>query len=120
MAEAMYESLFPHADRFFCWLVAMSLEPPVSQSLGLFALTLDRYDLAIAHLEEALARSEAINLRSGLARLHYQLALALTRRGASGDHSRAERLRHQGRALALSLEQTDLLNQMEREQAEAG
>lgn len=90
-------------------LASMAIYPPYSQQLGLTALTLGRTDEAVQHLGDALARTERAGLPAHLARLRYQLAGALQRRGQLGDRRRASGLLAQARGLALALGQRDLI-----------
>lgn len=91
----------------------MSLNPPFTQPLGLLAMALQRWPEAVEHLDNALARSEAIELRALMVRLRYQLAQALLGRGAPGDRERAHQLLGQSRDLAMDLGQSGLLPAIE-------
>jgi tetratricopeptide (TPR) repeat protein len=82
---------------------------PYARQLGLLAETLGRPDDAIAHLEDAEARTARAGLRAHLARLRYELARTLCARGARGDRQRALELLSQARALATELGQPGLL-----------
>jgi class 3 adenylate cyclase len=61
----------------------------VDRYLGLLALTLDRPDDAIAHLEAAQAIHERMRAKPWFARTKYDLGRALLARGGPGDATRA-------------------------------
>jgi hypothetical protein len=110
IAHELYDCLLPHAERIYTWgLTGMFVAPPYTQPLGLLAMTVGRFDDAVQHLEDALLRSEAIGLRSHLARLRYQCALALLGRDIGGDEKRARTLLCSARDLATELGQAGLL-----------
>src|SRR5262249_40495975 len=58
LAERLYTALLPCAARF-TWLGPLNacLEPPFARALGVLAETLGRRDDAVAHLEDAEART---------------------------------------------------------------
>lgn len=113
LAADLYPVLLPNAQYFRCDVNCMLVDPPVSQPLGLLAMTMGRMDDAVCHLEDALARSEASGLVSCLARLRYHLAQALRHRGAAGDVARAASLLAAAHALATGLNQRALLPLLE-------
>lgn len=109
-AKALYEQLLPLAASFWPILVPVSLAffPPHTQALGLLAMTLGRWDQAVEHLHDALARSESMGLASHLARLRYEYAMALAGRDRAGDRDRSLALLGQARVLAGELGQVGL------------
>ena len=65
----MYERLLPVADQYaMLGMTQMQWEGPVARVLGLLAGRLGRWDEAVAHLEDALARLRRLDARPLLAR----------------------------------------------------
>ena len=110
LAAQLYERLWPLRASFWPvhYPVSMAFFPPYSQPLALLAMTLNKWTEAVELLQHALARSEAIGLRSHLARLRYEYALALLGRGEAGDGTAARRVLLQARELARELGQVGL------------
>lgn len=109
LAAELYPVLLPNAEYFRCDVNCIVVDSPVSQPLGVLAMTMGRMDEAVCHLEDALLRSEASGMVSCLARLRYYLAQALLRRSAPGDGARAATLLAAARALATRLNQRALV-----------
>jgi hypothetical protein len=110
LAARIYPALVPRATRFrHHGAMDSTFEPPYGRQLGLLARTLGRLDDAIAHFDDAEARSTAIGMQTHVARLRWELADALMARDASGDRERAGQLLVSARALAEQLGQTALL-----------
>jgi hypothetical protein len=110
LAERIYTALMPRAEELaFLGPLTMTIGPPYTRQLGLLALALGRVDEAIAHLEHAVARATALDLRAHLARLWLELARALTTRELEGDRARAADRIARARLLAGELGQTALL-----------
>lgn len=111
LAAQLYERLWPLRASFWPvhYPVSMAFFPPYSQPLALLAMTLNKWSDAVELLQHALARSEAIGLRSHLARLRYEYALALLGRGEAGDGTAARGVLRQARKLAQELGQSGLL-----------
>lgn len=115
LARELYDCFVPHSGRFYVWgITGKFVAPPYSRALGLLDMTLERWDSAVHNLQDALRRSEAMGLRGWLARVRYELALALRGRRADGDTEKAHELQTQARELALQLGQTALLSVLDR------
>jgi hypothetical protein len=114
LADRLYAALQPRRGRLF-WLGPMGVyyEPPYDRHLGLLAEVLGRLDDAVAHLREAEARTEALGMRSHLARVRYELAGVLAKRGRGDDGARAASLLATARSLAAELDQRELLRRIE-------
>jgi hypothetical protein len=91
-AAVLYRHLEPYAASW----IAMHLianQGPASRYLGLLAaVDPARQDDAVAHLEDALARSQAGSSALWAAHATYDLASLLTRRGLPEDTARAASL----------------------------
>src|SRR5262249_45302487 len=117
-ARELYDRFLPHARRYYVWGVSgMFVAPPFTRALGLLDMALERWDSAVHNLQDGLGCSEAIGLRGWLARVRYELALALRGRGADGDAEKARELQIQARELARELGQTSLESAMDRHPA---
>jgi tetratricopeptide (TPR) repeat protein len=115
-AEKIHARLQPKAGSFWqMGPICMVVYPPCTQALGLLAMAMGRFDDAVRCFEDALLRSESIGLRSHLARLRYEYALALRGRRAPGDSQKARELLLQARELATELNQIDLLRVIEKQ-----
>jgi hypothetical protein len=110
LAERLYDALLPRAHRFYTLgPIGSYIEPPYARQLGLLAETMGRFDSAVDHLVHAETRVVRAGMRGHLARVRYELAGALLRRGKPGDRERATALLEESRALAAELGQRDLL-----------
>jgi hypothetical protein len=92
----------------------MSWEGPSSRLLGLLAASLERWDEATAHFEDALARCRRLGARPYLARIEYEHGRALLARGRAADADRARALVGSARAAALELDMPGLARLAER------
>jgi DNA-binding SARP family transcriptional activator len=101
-AKPLYELLSPYAERV-CTLGQAALYGSVAYYLGLLASTLDRTDEAVAHLQAAMARHDAIGSPPLVALAQAALATALEARGQAGDAAEAKRLRRQATVVAKTL-----------------
>ncbi len=88
-AATLLALLEPYATRFAIIRVTASIQGPVARYTGLLLATLERYDEAIEHLEQAVARCESLGARPYAAWTRYDLARVLRRAGL--DTQRAER-----------------------------
>jgi hypothetical protein len=113
LADRIYRALLPRAP-WLPWFgpVNACIDLPYARHLGLLAETLGRRDDAVAHLEDACARTARAAMRAHLARLWYELARALLARAASGDRDRAVELVAKVGELATELGQMGLLSQL--------
>lgn len=103
-AERTYQRLLPLAEQYVmlgmtqvCW------EGPITRLLGLLAARLERWDVAIAHFEDAIARVRRLGARPHAARLDYELGRTLVMRGLASDQPRARALLASAREAALAL-----------------
>ncbi len=80
----------------------------VDRYLGLLAATLDRYDDAVAHLEDAVHINERMGARPWTAHSRADLAAVLRRRDAPGDAVRASDLEEQALSAARAIGMTTL------------
>jgi hypothetical protein len=92
----------------------MSWEGPSSRLLGLLAASLERWDEATAHFEDAIARCRRLGARPYLARTEYEHGRALLARGRAADAERARALVASARAAALELDMPGLARLAER------
>jgi DNA-binding CsgD family transcriptional regulator len=83
------------------------------QYLGLLATTLERWDAAGEHFEQALARNEEWGYRLHAAYTRYGWATMLLHRGRAGDSSRAHELLNEARAEAREIGSVRLLRRIE-------
>jgi tetratricopeptide (TPR) repeat protein len=93
MADRLYQVLAPLGGQYamlgmtqLCW------GGPITRLLGLLAARLGRWEVAIAHFEDAIARVQRLGARPHAARLDYELGRTLTARGAPGDLARGRAL----------------------------
>ncbi|HKP59608.1 MAG TPA: AAA family ATPase [Polyangiales bacterium] len=110
LAELLYPSLLPRAQRFFnLAYLGPCCEPPYSRQLGLLAETLGNHDRAVEHLLDAQTRTALAGMSAFLARIRYELAGVLLARCRGDDRVRALELLDDARALAEERSQTGLL-----------
>jgi hypothetical protein len=110
LAERLDRALSSHAARFaFLGPLTAAVDLPYSRHLGLLAEIRGRIDDAIAHLEDAAARTARAGMRAQLARIQHELARAWLGRGGPGDRERAAALLAEARTLAVELGQAGLL-----------
>jgi len=72
--EALYEQLLPMADEFAVVAAAVFTTGPVTLQLGLLAAALERWDDAVAHLDDAARRCDFLGARLLAARARTELA----------------------------------------------
>jgi predicted ATPase len=105
-AAIFYERLLPWASRYQGYL---SCEGSFSRPLALLAMTLERWDDARRHFEDALVFNDAIGARPWWAQAAAAYADLLSSRGTVADERRAAELRSRARAIAIELGMTDLV-----------
>ena len=103
LAAPIEPLLVPHRDTWVVMGNGIATLGPVAYSLGVLQLALGRIDDAIATLELALDRANAMRARPYIARSQAALARALRARDAAGDPERAAELAAQARATAREL-----------------
>jgi hypothetical protein len=110
LAQVMYERLLPVADQYvMLGMTQMQWEGPFARLLGLLAARLERWDDAVAHLEDAIARLRRLDARPLLARALYEHGRTLWSRGAPGDQARARAGLAEAREIAAALEMSGLI-----------
>jgi tetratricopeptide (TPR) repeat protein len=115
-AAALREVLMPFARRNHSWGTSMMVsEGPIVEALGLCCATLEHWDEAIAHFEDALLRLDAMGGRPHAARVRLLLARALRSRGNPRDEARATELLAAAEATARELDMPGLLAKLTRE-----
>jgi class 3 adenylate cyclase len=88
-AAALYEQLLPYAGHNVVDLGAAVCRGSVSHYLGLLAATMERWEDAEKHFEEALEMNERMGARPLVAWTQHEYADMLLRRGQPGDRERA-------------------------------
>jgi hypothetical protein len=111
-AAMFYQRLLPWAARYQGYL---SCEGSFSRPLALLAMTLERWDDARRHFEDALVLDEAIGARPWWAQGAAAYADLLSTRGTVADEKRAAELRGRARAIAIELGMTDLKARLDSE-----
>ena len=101
---ALGEQLEPYVDRAVIAGRAAICLGPVARYAGIAAAAAGRLDLAIAHLERALAMSRRWGAEPTIAAIRLELADALEQAGDARSAARARGLRDEGLALARRLE----------------
>jgi tetratricopeptide (TPR) repeat protein len=101
LARAFYEAIKPVRDScVMLGLSYLSWEGPSSRVLALLAASLERWDEAFAHFEDAIALCRRLGARPYLARTEYEYGRALI---ARGDRARARELIASARRTAEEL-----------------
>src|SRR5581483_224428 len=88
IAEAVYNALLPYAELPIMASLAVVCFGSAHRPLAIAALTRGKIDLAIEHLESAIAANARLGHRPARVQTQAELALALLRRGRSDDVSR--------------------------------
>jgi tetratricopeptide (TPR) repeat protein len=110
LAPWYYEQIKPLRDG--CAMLGLSYlswEGPWARVLGLLAASLERWDEAGPHFEDAIARCRRLGARPLLARTEYEYGRALVARGEAGDRDRARSLIASARKTADELGMTGLV-----------
>jgi tetratricopeptide (TPR) repeat protein len=97
------DQLIGHADRFIVAAGAVGCAGAVSRLLGLCALTLEQHDDAVGWLRQAVASNRRIGAAPFLVRAQAELAIALRRRGLTGDAQEARQLLAEAAGTAAEL-----------------
>lgn len=111
-ATSLYEILVPHAGTIVVCATATYAEGAADRFLGILAGTARRLDLAVRHLDAAMALEARVGSEPLVAHSGYWLAQMLRLRGAPGDDERAMRLAHESLGTARRLEMTMLERQV--------
>jgi DNA-binding SARP family transcriptional activator len=96
-AAVLHKLLLPHA-RLNVADTPEGIRGSVSRYLGLTATTLEHWDDAASHFQDALAMNANMGLRPWLARTQNDYADMLIARDRPGDHDQARQLREQAHA----------------------
>ncbi len=99
-AESLYKALLPYAGRNIIVGVGIVSIGPASRYLGLLATTMQRWDAAATHFDDALAMNTRMNARPWLARAMFDYAHMLRR---SGRTEEARHLLTQASTLAIEI-----------------
>jgi tetratricopeptide (TPR) repeat protein len=91
-ADTLYKILLPFAERNVIVSNAAACYGSLSRYLGALATTLERWDDAARHFEEALAMNARMGARVWLAHTQQQYAAMLLARHQSGDRDKAAAL----------------------------
>ena len=86
-AATLYQLLLPYAGRTVVIGTAAACYGALSRYLGALATTLERWDEAVQHFEDALAMNARMEAWPWLAHTQYQYATMLLTRDQSGDPS---------------------------------
>ncbi len=90
-AAILYDRLLPRAASNISHGPTVSFGP-ATHTLGILAATQSQWDVAAAHFQDALERSERMGCRPWVAATQYQFARALLTRAAAGDQQHAQSL----------------------------
>lgn len=88
-ARVIYQLLLPYASQNIVCGRGAACDGSVSHYLGLLATTLERWDDAARHFEDALEMNERMNFVPFVARTKHFYAASLLRRGKAADRERA-------------------------------
>lgn len=102
-ATTLYGLLAPYASHNLVYGGTWHVAGSASHYLGLLAATLDLWDDAARHFEDALAMNGRMGARPLVARTQLAYAQMLARRGADGDYARARSLTDAALATANEL-----------------
>jgi class 3 adenylate cyclase len=102
-AALLYDLLLPCAHRNVVIARAIACYGSVSRLLGLLAMTMRRWQEAIRHFEQALAKNTAMGARPYVARTCHDYAGMLLIRGLPSDRPRAQALLDQALSIAEEL-----------------
>jgi tetratricopeptide (TPR) repeat protein len=102
-ADTLYRMLLPFAGRNVVVGNASACYGALSRYLGALAATLERWDDAARHFEDALAMNARMEARPWLAHTHEQYATMLMARRQSGDRDKAAELLDAALATAREL-----------------
>ncbi|HEX6358158.1 ATP-binding protein [Actinophytocola sp.] len=103
-AEILYDLLSPHASYLVrASQIGVGCSGPVEYYLGLLAITLDREDEAVHHIEATIATSDRIGAPVFAAQARAKLADCLEARGRGADRQRIDQLRRQAKTTMQAL-----------------
>src|SRR3990170_4627924 len=88
-AAVLYDLLLPYAGHTIILGVAVACLGSASHSLGLLAATMERWEDAARHFEDALEMNARMGARPWVAQTQHDYAGMLLRRGEAGDREKA-------------------------------
>jgi len=91
-AALLYDLLNPYADRLVVYGLFSACKGATTHWLGMLAATLQRWNDAVEHFENALETNARIGARPFLARSQHEYARMLIERDAPGDKEKARTL----------------------------
>ncbi|MEP6655067.1 MAG: hypothetical protein ABJA82_17010, partial [Myxococcales bacterium] len=110
LAEKTYGLLAASADHYvMLGMTQVQWEGPVVRLLALLAARLGRWEAAVPHFEDAVARLRRLDARPHLARALYEFGRSLLQRGQPDDRARAITLITEGRQIAAGLGMSGLV-----------
>jgi hypothetical protein len=95
IAERAYQGLLPSAASMVVVGGAVVCKDPVAHHLGVLAAVLGRWDQAVDHLRDAIARAQRLGARPSLVRGRCELGRVLLARGRPADLAPAQQLLRQ-------------------------
>jgi tetratricopeptide (TPR) repeat protein len=101
-AELLYDQMLPYADRA-CVVGSTLCLGTASHHLGTLAATLQRWDAAAEHFEDAIDRYRRMNAAPFLALAQQSYAAMLFERGDANDRERAQTMQDQALQTAAEL-----------------
>jgi ATP/maltotriose-dependent transcriptional regulator MalT len=110
-AARLYDLLLPYAGHNLVYGGAWHVAGSASHVLGLLATTLERWNEAVRHFEDALTMNHQLESRPLVAHTQVAYATMLSRRNGDGDREHASALAETARATASDLGMVHLANQ---------
>jgi tetratricopeptide (TPR) repeat protein len=102
-AGRLYQALLPSAGGMVVLGGAVVCREPVAHPLGVLATVLARWEEAVGHFQDAIARGQRLGARPSVARGRCELGRVLLARGQPADRAQAEQLLHQAADIAGEL-----------------
>jgi tetratricopeptide (TPR) repeat protein len=109
MAQAAYDTLLPYAELPIMASLAVVCFGSVHRALGVAALTCGKLDLAVTHLQAAVAASTRLGHRPAALQARAELGIAYVQRGEAGDAQRGRAFLQEAMADANTLGMTGLV-----------
>jgi hypothetical protein len=109
VAQAAYDTLLPYAELPIMASLAVVCFGSVHRALGIAALTCGKLDLAVTHLQAAVAASARLGHRPAVLQARAELGIAYVQRGTAGDAQRGRALLQEAMADATALGMTGLV-----------
>jgi hypothetical protein len=109
IAQAAYDTLLPYAELPIMASLAVVCFGSVHRALGVAAQTCGKRDLAVTHLQAAVAASARLSHRPAALQARAELGIAYVQRGEAGDAQRGRALLQEAMAEADTLGMTGLV-----------